>query len=267
VVVGDSRRFAVGLLLLAPALLRAQPTERQAWFTTYGEIRATKDGWVEWRIVPPVALPPHRDDYPTSVARFEPAAARAWAEAARRALFPAVEPAAKTTVPPLRAANASISLTVQRDSQGVKNDLLAWSCRSNAPGVGYSLADLLLLVNAMSDAARVASLLKPTPVVDQSAGPFSELEVACIAGLQRGYMPARSSDHGPRPAGRGEALVRFVITEEEGGDPMGPGSRGIGVVELARLAREGVPRPVADAARVVADCAHELLEVGPPEWR
>src|SRR5262245_41196912 len=88
----ESRRFLVGLLLLVPASLRAQATE-QAWFTTYGEIRATKDGWVEWRIAPPLALPPHRENYSTSVARFEPAAARAWAEAARRALFPAVEPA------------------------------------------------------------------------------------------------------------------------------------------------------------------------------
>jgi hypothetical protein len=233
----NSRCFKVGLLLVAPALLGAQSTERQAWFTTYGEIRATKDGWVEWRIAPPVALPPHRDNYPTSVTRFEPAAARAWAEAARRALF-AVEPAPRTTVPRLRAAGASISLTVHRDSQGVRNDLLAGTCWSGTSGGAASLGDVLLLVNAMADAARVASLLKPTPAVDQSAGPFSEPEVACAATLQRGYMPAWSPDYGPRPASRGETLVRFIVTEE-------------GRVDSTTLVWDHTPSPpAARAARV-----------------
>jgi len=62
-------------------------------------------------------------------------------------------------------------------------------------------------------------------------------------------------------------LLFDETVQEEGGDPMGPGSRRAGVVELARLASEDVPRAVADAARVLADCARALLEVGPPDWR
>jgi hypothetical protein len=62
-------------------------------------------------------------------------------------------------------------------------------------------------------------------------------------------------------------LVFDETVQEEGSDPMGPDSRRAGAVDLARLAGEDVPRPVADAARVLADCLRALLEVGPPEWR
>ena len=52
--------------------------------------------------------------------------------------------------------------------------------------------------------------------------------------------------------------------QDEGGQPMGAGSRREGVTELRRLARE-VPPPVARAARTVARCAESALDTGAPE--
>jgi hypothetical protein len=57
----------------------------------------------------------------------------------------------------------------------------------------------------------------------------------------------------------------WEAVQEEGGDPMGPGSRRTGAEELGRLAGENVPPPVSDAARVVAGCARELLRTHLPQ--
>jgi hypothetical protein len=76
-----------------------------------------------------------------------------------------------------------------------------------------------------------------------------------------------ASDRRANPTMSCSVLVFDETVQEEGGDPMGLDSRRAGAMELAHLAGEDVPRPVADAARMLADCVRALLEIGPPDWR
>jgi hypothetical protein len=74
-----------------------------------------------------------------------------------------------------------------------------------------------------------------------------------------------SSAAGARSSCSAWGYVSHEAVQEEGSDPMGVRSRRAGVADLLALARGKAPSPVADAARIVAQCARRLLDASPPE--
>ena len=204
------KRFIV-VWAFTPVLVGAQVPGPQAWFTTIGEVRATRDGWVEWRSPTGSARPRRSDESSAVAALFTPDAAQRWVEATRRALTDTANRAARTSVPRLIGAGGSIAFRIVRDSTHVTYDLVASSCHYSL-GSSASRGEVRLLVDAMTEAARVASSLSPTPSA-RGDGLFFASEVPCEASQRRVYMPAWSPTMGKRPADRWETLARFVITE------------------------------------------------------
>jgi len=235
-----------GFLLLLPVWLHAQEPGRQAWYTTIGEIRATPEGWVEWRVADPTSMPPHHDLYGGIAALLPPDSVRRWAATVRRVIGDTA--AAKEAIPALEYGEAEISLTI-RDSLHGLYDLQAAACRGGR-GSAPSRADIMMLVDALEQAAREASSLRTAPV-DRGAGPFSASQVGCPARQERAYMPAWSPRFGQRPADRAESLVRFVVNEE-------------GHVDLSTVQWASAPAPGAERAarQVLATWQFEPATMG-----
>src|SRR5262245_7809704 len=105
------KRF-LGVCLITPVLAAAQVPGPRAWFTSIGEVRATPDGWVEWRNPTGSALSPRADETSGIAALFTPDAAFRWVEATRRALADTANRSARTSVPRLTGAGGSISVAI-----------------------------------------------------------------------------------------------------------------------------------------------------------
>jgi hypothetical protein len=244
-------------LSLAAWPVGAQAPQRRAWFTTVGEVRATADGWVELRIAPPAPVPPHNSEFFAVTARFTPDTVRTWAEAVRRLVDDtAAAPMGKVSLPRLTVGHAGIRFEMIRDSMRTRYELSASGCRGGGDG-SSSRGDAILLVDALTQAARTASALRSVPA-DRGEGPSSLAQVTCPAWIQRTMMPAWSATFGPRPATRGEALARFVITEH-------------GRIDLATLSWDRAPAPgPAQAARAaLAEWRFGYAIVGrrrAPQW-
>jgi hypothetical protein len=207
------------LLLVASASValaietHAQSAERRAWFTAVGVVRATEDGWVELQFGASTPLAPH---YPRlhergGSARFAPVQARAFAERARRAVNDTVLHVGRIGIPGLTSGSASIGFAVVRDSTGTRFDMYVAACRHTA-GSGPSRTEVLLLADALTNASRVASRLRTVPA-DRGQGPFSRPDVTCPARMEHAAIPAWSQELGHRPAGRGETVAHFVVSE------------------------------------------------------
>jgi hypothetical protein len=141
---------------------------------------------------------------------------------------------------------------------------LAWR---HVQDSGRTLMAFVRMTTIVRDRRLYSSLFA---VARDSSRPI-EVRIASVDAIASLLHPSlrlfTAGDRRVNPTKSCSGLLFDETVQEEGGDPMGPGSRRIGVVELARLAEEDLPRPVADAARVLADCARTLLEVGPPDWR
>lgn len=128
------------LLLLIPACLHSQTTAQGAWYTTIGEVRATLDGWVEWRIENPTSIPPHFDEYGGIVVRLPPDSARRWIAAVRGALADSTSTAEKTTTqisPMAKQKSRSRSIAIRCCASGMRyrpaSAVAATACRLRAP--------------------------------------------------------------------------------------------------------------------------------------
>ena len=243
-----ARRF-LGFVVLIPALPHSQAPARRVWYTTLGEMSATPDGWVEWRIADPTSIPPHFDEFGGIAARLAPDSVRRWVATVRRAVSDSVSTAAKTAIPSLTSGEAEISLTIHRDSLRVRYEIQAHACRGGR-GVDPSRGDVIMLLDALEQAEREAASLRPTPA-DVGTGPFSASKVTCPARQKRAYMPAWSRQFGSRPADRGESLIRFVVNED--------GRIDLSTVEWAMAPTSG---PARVAREVLAAWQFEPAMVG-----
>jgi len=79
------------------------------------------------------------------------------------------------------------------------------------------------------------------------------------------WFTARDRRNNPQTACPPWLLGTWEAVQEEGGEPMGPGSRRAGAQEIFRLAGEKVPPEVSEAARIVARCALQLLDLREPD--
>jgi hypothetical protein len=259
VYVNSFRRIVRALCLAAataaiPGTAHTQSSARHAWFTTVGEVRAADDGWVELQFASADPLPPHHpryDSHGAGTARFSPTRVQKWVAVARRELGDSALRLGGPEGPELRSGSATLSFAPEPHSSGTRFLIYTRGCRSGLTD-GATRAEVILLVDALSNAARVATSMRSVPR-DRGLERFSRPEVTCPAHVERAAMPAWPAALGPRPAARGEALAHFLVTED-------------GRVDLSTLTWDRRP-PALAATRARAALAQWRYEPAESEGR